>query len=856
MLLLESCVSVSCLRVVRDMEYRSSELCFLVCTCQNVGVIIFDTLLIIGIDTTFVFSLLRYFVVSIDFFLISICMEIHLKTMNDQVLTPANTSTTCENTNEKPSPTTTGSPSTNNGNYTTDRSGDSHTFLKLQDALNDELVSKTTNRNRPYPSQFELSVNDSQRGFRFEQVYEKGPLLGEGGFAFVYRCKHKQNQYWYAVKEVDVDVYEGSDLKTEIAVMKTLFDSPYMVRLHDVFLEPHFTYLVMEEVKGGDLLDALERKQTYSVREARKVSRTLLEAVAWCHKKRIAHRDIKPENILLMHKGDDTSIKLCDFGCAKFFQPDTAANSFHTMVGSPQYVAPEIYLADLHVGYGPQCDLWSTGVVIYVLLGGYCPFDADNPFDLSKYICEGYFKFHSKYWNHVPDAPRELIKHLLVVDPLQRWNSKQALDCTWLRRPQLKRFGSDPRINSVGRTSKKSSLETTLSEAVIDGSACTVIHSPAPTKDPPGVPPVMSSPAATPARLVKHCNETVRPEEPDETIQEAKLEKEDFMEKILMPTDVEKSVDKDDTGAGSTEIQLTREQAAETAFTAVRDAVDQLKRESTSSTATEVTVNSTDDEAGAVAPGVPSGSTKLPTGCDVGQSVVENKLLPPPPEYEINERPESPTKFLRKSAQEDQPGSPSSPRPPLKQPWHISLMDIGVSDHSITELMHESSHSNTENSNDSSESDDFASEVPMFTWKRSTGPSPSPWEGKSGVADSTTLKVMRKQHKSNRRESGKKKKDRLSRYANSESVLKIPKDLITVDEGTAEEESGGGLDGKSAHSLARRYSLTDLEDHDLPETLEPLPGIPMMWLESFPRVIRREIQASTRPRRPSVLAHM
>lgn len=781
--------------------------------------------------------------------------------MNDDVLTPANTTstTTSENTNEKHPSTTTGSPSHSNAKTSSNyhrSSSDSHTLLKLQDALNDELVSKTTNRSRQYPSQFELSVNDSQRGLRFEQVYEKGPLLGEGGFAFVYRCKHKQNQYWYAVKEVDVDVYEGSDLKTEIAVMKALFDSPYMVRLHDVFLEPHFTYLVMEEVKGGDLLDALERKQTYSVREARKVSRTLLEAVAWCHKKRIAHRDIKPENILLMHKGDDTSIKLCDFGCAKFFQPDTTAyNSFHTMVGSPQYVAPEIYLADLQVGYGPQCDLWSTGVVIYVLLGGYCPFDADNPFDLSKYICEGYFKFHSKYWNHVPDAPRELIKHLLVVDPVQRWNSKQALDCTWLRRPQLKRFGSDPRVNSVGRTSKKSSLETTPSEAVIDGSACTVIHSPDPTKDPPGALPVMSSPAATPARLVKHYNESVRPEESDDTKQETKLEKEDFVENVLMPFDVEKSKDNVENGAGSREMRLSQKQEAGTLLTTARDAVDQIKRESTSSTVTDPTVNSIDDEAVAVAPDGSSLSMKLPVGDDGGQSVVENKL-PPPPEHESNETPESPTKFLRKVAQEDQPRYPSSPRPPLKQPWHISLMDIGVSDHSITELMHESSHSNTENSNDSSESDDFASKVPMFTWKRSTGSSPSPWEGKSGLADSTTLKKMQKQHKNNHRGSGKKKKDRLSRYANSESVLKIPKDLITVDEATAEEESGGGLDGKSTHSLARRYSLTDLEDHDLPETLEPLPGIPMMWLESFPRVIRREVQASTRPRRPSVLAHM
>jgi len=191
----------------------------------------------------------------------------------------------------------------------------------------------------------------------------------------VYRCKHKERRNHYAVKEIFNEMYElsGESLKEEIQSLKRLRDGAYVVRLHDVFSEPEKTYMVMEEMKGGDLLNRLCEKEFYEEKEARKVCRTILEAIYFCHKKHVVHRDIKPENILLATVTSDTNIKLADFGCARRI---TGPKCLRTLCGSPQYVAPEIYQHEN--GYDERCDLWSAAVVFFVLLGGYAPFEGTD----------------------------------------------------------------------------------------------------------------------------------------------------------------------------------------------------------------------------------------------------------------------------------------------------------------------------------------------------------------------------------------------------------------------------------------------------------------------------------------------
>ena len=280
-------------------------------------------------------------------------------------------------------------------------------------------------------SELSHSVNDSARGAKFDEVYEKKEELGEGGFAIVYRCVHKDRRLSYAVKEVHNQNYEtsGENIKEEIDALKRLRDGPYIVRLLDVFTGPEETHLVMEQMKGGDLLARLCEKEVFSESESRRISRKLIEAVFFCHKKRIAHRDIKLENILLTDRMDDTKIKLADFGCAHPFIP--GKKSLKSLCGSPQYAAPELYMHEN--GYDERCDIWSTGVVIFVLLGGYAPFEGSS-MELPRIICEGYVSFPEIYWDEISENAKNLIKSLLVVHPENRATLVDALDSEWLRR--------------------------------------------------------------------------------------------------------------------------------------------------------------------------------------------------------------------------------------------------------------------------------------------------------------------------------------------------------------------------------------------------------------------------------------
>mmetsp|Transcript_27565 Transcript_27565/g.60675 ORF Transcript_27565/g.60675 Transcript_27565/m.60675 type:complete len:398 (+) Transcript_27565:161-1354(+) len=280
-------------------------------------------------------------------------------------------------------------------------------------------------------SELSFSVNDSAKGLAFGEVYDKEEVLGEGIMAIVYRCVHRESGRSYAVKEVLSENYDTPDqnIKEEIDSLKKLKDGPYIVKLWDVFEGPDETHLIMELMRGGDLLGRLVEKEVFSERDSRRIIRKLMEAIFFCHKKHIVHRDIKLDNILV-DVDDDTKIKLADFGCAHPFIP--GEKSLKTICGSPQYAAPELYMNE--DGYDEKCDLWSIGVVVFVLLGGYAPFDGPDAVELRRVICEGYVEFPAKYWDEISEDAKKLINSLLVVDPDERSTLVKALDSEWLRR--------------------------------------------------------------------------------------------------------------------------------------------------------------------------------------------------------------------------------------------------------------------------------------------------------------------------------------------------------------------------------------------------------------------------------------
>jgi len=302
-------------------------------------------------------------------------------------------------------------------------------FKEYLDKRKEENLANKLNSNKTRNTKHDF-VEDSVSGKPFEDFYEIGDELGEGGYAFVYRCHHKRTKKVYAVKEVIISKMESggeSTLKDEISALKLLRGGAHIIRLYDVFYEGDHCFMIMEEMRGGDLLSRICDKEVYTEREARGVCKILFEAVLYCHQKRVAHRDIKPENLLMVEADDDTSIKLADFGFAKRVVSDL---SLSTLCGTAQYVAPEIL--DFQIdGYDERCDMWSVGVVTYILLGGYAPFEGE-PDELAQFIIRGEYEFHDRYWADISESAKDMIHNMLQVDPDVRLTAIEALSCKWM----------------------------------------------------------------------------------------------------------------------------------------------------------------------------------------------------------------------------------------------------------------------------------------------------------------------------------------------------------------------------------------------------------------------------------------
>lgn len=269
----------------------------------------------------------------------------------------------------------------------------------------------------------------------FYDVYHFGKMLGEGGYGKVYQCFHRNSlldaqRESFAVKTVPMDKFDHD----EIEILDDLMECPNVTRVIDLFRDEDEAYIVMEEMKGGDLLDRLGEKGCYGEEEAKALFKTLLETVLFCHSKGIAHCDIKPEQILLRQSNNDTDMQLADFGLAqRFMDADGNQYGFSDPVGTVEYMAPEILMQteDDLKGYDQRCDIWSLGVVLYILLGGYHPFQTDNMEEMIEQISSGSFCFHKRYWNNISTEAKALIKNMLEVNPDERCSLEEALSSEW-----------------------------------------------------------------------------------------------------------------------------------------------------------------------------------------------------------------------------------------------------------------------------------------------------------------------------------------------------------------------------------------------------------------------------------------
>eukprot|EP00918_Siedleckia_nematoides_P107119 GHVU01233553.1.p1 GENE.GHVU01233553.1~~GHVU01233553.1.p1 ORF type:complete len:496 (+),score=93.48 GHVU01233553.1:178-1488(+) len=210
---------------------------------------------------------------------------------------------------------------------------------------------------------------------------------------------------------------------------------PNCVLLHEVYDESNKTYLVLDLITGGTVMDRIIAIDHFSEKDAAAVTADVLTAVQYLHSIGITHRDLKPENLLYASSDpkspDYNTIKVADFGLSKFVSENA---QMKTTCGTPGYVAPEVldpYLPFTN-GYGPEVDLWSLGVVLYIMLCGFPPFYDDSTAVLFKQIRKGEYAFPSPYWDGVSDEAKDLVAKVLVVDAGKRYTAQQCLDHPWI----------------------------------------------------------------------------------------------------------------------------------------------------------------------------------------------------------------------------------------------------------------------------------------------------------------------------------------------------------------------------------------------------------------------------------------
>eukprot|EP01083_Nonionella_stella_P120967 363057_1 len=298
---------------------------------------------------------------------------------------------------------------------------------------------------------------------KFTDLYEIGKEIGIGTYASVYTCYRKTDSREFAVKIINkryLTDKEISGLKNEINILKFI-SHKNIIKLRHIFNESQSILMVLELCEKNDLFDKISTSENsrLSEKESAEIFYELCNALQHIHENGIVHRDLKLENILIAKNG---SIKLTDFGLAHFtpeissiatnhcklsdFASDDSTCSISTIdsttnysyesvlmdtcCGTPYYVAPEVIEMSK---YNFKCDMWSMGVILYIMLGGYQPFRGDNLQQMYASIVKGDYNFKSKRWNNISSEAKDLIDCLLNVDPKERYSANQVKNHPWMK---------------------------------------------------------------------------------------------------------------------------------------------------------------------------------------------------------------------------------------------------------------------------------------------------------------------------------------------------------------------------------------------------------------------------------------
>merc|ERR1712106_254189 len=298
-----------------------------------------------------------------------------------------------------------------------------------------------------------------QMGATFMDLYKlTGETLGEGSYGRVETCKNVFTGIEYAVKIIEKrpGSYNRSKVLKEIEIYHLCRGQRNIIQLIEFFEEAENFFLVFEKISGGPLLRHIEQRKYFTEAEASLITKDLAEAIRHLHHQGIAHRDIKPDNVLCVNKNSPCPVKLCDFDLCSSVSIEVSTPALLTPVGSLEYMAPEVVDAfrvddyddeEEEISYNKKCDIWSLGIIMYILLCRYAPFSGncglkcgwergescmDCQEMLFTSIKERQVAFPEKHWEKVSSQAKDLIVHLLARDSSIRLDTDQVLDHPWI----------------------------------------------------------------------------------------------------------------------------------------------------------------------------------------------------------------------------------------------------------------------------------------------------------------------------------------------------------------------------------------------------------------------------------------
>lgn len=257
------------------------------------------------------------------------------------------------------------------------------------------------------------------------QDYLITKLIGEGGCAKVYLAEHKATLNQVAIKIIDkenLDEKELLGIKNEIKIL-TFLDHPNIVKMIDHSETRKNFYIVLEYMEGGELFDRIIEDGSFSESCAVAILKILVEVIKYCHSFNVVHRDLKPENILFESDGPNSILKIADFGVSRILT--NPKEMLSTVVGSTSYQAPEVIIGDR---YSPNCDIYALGIIFYILLCGFPPFDDENHAEFNKNIMSGVIPFPSPEWDSISEEAKDLIRKMVHKNPQVRLSASQVLE--------------------------------------------------------------------------------------------------------------------------------------------------------------------------------------------------------------------------------------------------------------------------------------------------------------------------------------------------------------------------------------------------------------------------------------------